>query len=301
MKKYLVKLNQPVFIKDSPCGQLKMLPVYGLLAPCYEDLEELDSIDSYVDYLAAMNEWSADREDSFDVDNKNWVDKNGNVHHYYDNWTSEICRKNREKTGLDYTLYVIDLDRIDSDCLACWTDGSIITCETLLYNLLNLSERQVEKKTEKKEQYSVIVFNRPIWLPRNVLWEREDGFCHIYGFVTRRELDRRLLDDSNNYLGYLALCEEVTLNTSGESPGGFSANLANSGFSWFRGDDEFSCRSEEILEEGQRCRRKNNLILDAAILRVPAFYLNKRVRDGFILSKDLYESLIKVIATADSD
>ena len=301
MKNYLVKLNHPVFIKDSSCEQPKMLPVYGLLCQNCDDLEEPDIIDSYVDYLAAMNEWSAGREESFDVEDKYWVDRSGKVHQYWDNWACEICRRNREKTGLDYTLYVIDLDRIDGECLTCGTESGIITCEALLNKLINLAEQQLEKNIERKKQYSVIVFNRPIWLPKNVLWEGEEGFCHLYGFVTPQELDRQLLDDSNNYLGYLALCEEVSLNLNGESPGGFTADLASNGYLWYRGDDKFTCRSEEILSEGQKCRRKNNLILDAAILRVPPSYLNKRVKDGFLLSKDLYESLMKGIATVDDD
>jgi len=297
MKKYLVKLNRPVMIEDCLGEESKLQPVYGFLAPVYDDFdEELYCIDLYVDYLAAMHEWCAKQEKEFDItEDKDWVDKEGVVHYENDRWFMEICHQSRKKIGLDFTWYLIDLESVEGNCLGCGMEGGFITCESLMDNLTRLAEQQAAKK---KEQYSVMVFNRPIWLPKHILWEGEDGFCHIYGIISDRQIDRSLWEDGYSYLGYLAMCEELAL---GVMPGGYTADLEKDGTRWYKDGREFNCRSDEILAEGQRCRRKNNLILHTAILRVPPDYLNKRVRNEFILSQDLYESLIEVIASADSE
>ena len=275
MKKYIVKLNRPVFIRE----EQNLQPVYGFLSD-YNDDNGL--IDSYVSYLAAMHQWSVGREKEFDVKDANWIDRKGKMHFFNDSWSDEICERCRNEIALEFSLHTIDLDITEGMLPGCGIDGSTIICESLLDNLISLAEQQTDKQTE---QYNVILFNRPIWLPRNVLWVGEKGYCHIYGIVSDREMDSQLLEDCNAYLGYLVMCQEVTLK--GQTPSGYTANLEQDGANWHKDGEEFTCSSDEIKEEGLLCQKKHNLKLYSVILKAPQELIQDCVRNDFLLSKKL--------------
>ena len=136
MKKLLVKLNRPVLINESQCEQLKMQPVYGFLAPNDEDDNLEEEIMTYIGHLAAIHAWSTYDDVEFSVLNDEiWIDSEGEPHSVPDEWAFDIGEKYREKIGLDYTLYEIDLDEADGVCLYCGRTGSLITCGTLMGSL----------------------------------------------------------------------------------------------------------------------------------------------------------------------
>lgn len=298
MKKLLVRFNRQLLIDVGDIEQPKLQPIYGILAPYYEDDEEmakieLDLIDTYTDYLAAMHLWSIPgREKEFSVSSDNlWIDIEGEVHTSFDEWAGEIGRKCRKELNLDYSLDVIDLDGIEKDCLECGTDGSFIICETLMEGLNRLVEQQAE------DQYNVILFNRPLWLPNCILCEGEDGFSHIYGLLIDQEIDRRLLQDCNLYLGYLAMVEELILNDM--TPSGYTADLEKDGCHWYDRGKEYTCTSPKMRRESHLCRRKLNLKLHDATVKLPRKYIKNGTWEGFIISLELYEYLVRIIANAD--
>lgn len=271
MKRYLVKLNHPV-IEESPCNISKKTTIYGFLGPYKENDEELETnlisdIDDYVGYLASMNQWSTKTEKEFDV----------------------------KEPGITYTLYLIDLDGIEGECLGCGIDKTLIICESLMDNLTRLAEQQ--KNKEEKESYNVVLFNRPIWLPNHILWEEEVGFSHIYGLVLDEEIDSKLLDACNLYLGYLAMIEELMLNDV--TPSGYTADVENDGVYWYDRGEKYTCISDKLKKECHLCRHKHNLKLRGAVVRVPVDELNESVRDGYILSQELYEKMREIVANAD--
>ena len=293
MKRYLIKLSQPVIVDDSTEKEKKQATIYGFLGPKMDDDEELADylvydINSYVDYLAAMDERNAAGEKDFDIDkDKNRI-----------GWSQRICelgRKRREETGLTFTLSTIDLERIDSGCLVCGIDQSVITCESLMDTLTRLAEHQAEDG--KTAQCNVIIFNRPIWLPKHILWEGEEGFSHIYGFVVDEELDSKVIQDCTLYLGYLAMVEEVTLIDV--TPSGYTADVEKDGFIWYDRGEEYTCVSEKLKKECQICRHKHNLLLRGATVTVSEKEIKQGVRDEYILSQELYEHIRAITATAD--
>ena len=293
MKRYLIKLSQPVIVDDSTEKEKKQATIYGFLGPKMDDDEELADylvydINSYVDYLAAMDERNAAGEKDFDIDkNKNLI-----------GWSQRICelgRKRREETGLTFTLSTIDLERIDSGCLVCGIDQSVITCESLMDTLTRLAEHQAEDG--KTAQCNVIIFNRPIWLPKHILWEGEEGFSHIYGLVVDEELDSKVIQDCTLYLGYLAMVEEVTLIDV--TPSGYTADVEKDGLYWYDRGKEYTCVSEELKKECQICRHKHNLLLRGATVTVSEKEIKQGVRDEYILSQELYEHIRAITATAD--
>lgn len=292
MKKYLVKLNQPVYINDSDCGEPILCPVYGFLSPYSDVDEELNHYYRvmnylYVGYLAAMHEWSAGREDSFSVEckeHKHWRDREGNIHTAHDSWVYDICESNRKKLGLDYTLYVIDLYGSQGSCSGCGRDGSLIICETAMDKLVEIAEHPQARPTELR---SIILFNRPIWLSAENIWERP-GYCHIYGIIEDKRLDDTVICNANTYLGYLAMCEEYYL--SGITPSGFSTK---DGVIWYKDGREYLATEEAIIEEGRICRDKHNLKLFATELQIPHYEAREGVLDGLIVSQYLYEHLLE--------
>ena len=148
MKVLFVKLNRPVLINESLCERIKMQPVYGFFAPNDEDDEDGDAdleeeIMTYLGYLAAVHAWSTYENVEFYVLNDEiWLDSEGEPHSVPDEWALEIGEKYREKIGLDYTLYEIDLDEADGICLYCGRTGSLITCGTLMDSLVRLAKEQ---------------------------------------------------------------------------------------------------------------------------------------------------------------
>lgn len=293
MKRYLIKFSQPVIVDDSTEKEKKQATIYGFLGPKMDDDEELSDylvydINSYVDYLAAMDERNAAGEKDFDIDkDKNRI-----------GWSQRICelgRKRREETGLTFTLSTIDLERIDSGCLVCGIDQSVITCESLMDTLTRLAEHQAEDG--KTAQCNVIIFNRPIWLPKHILWEGEEGFSHIYGLVVDEELDGKVIQDCALYLGYLAMVEEVTLTDV--TPSGYTADVEKDGLYWYDRGKEYTCVSEELKKECRICRHKHNLLLRGATVTVSEKEIKQGVRDEYILSQELYEHIRALTATAD--
>ena len=293
MKRYLIKLSQPVIVDDSTEKEKKQTTIYGFLGPKMDDDEELADylvydINSYVDYLAAMDERNTvDEKDYDEIKDNNLIDWSQRI--------SDMGRKRREETGMTFTLSTIDLDRIDGGCLVCGIDKSVITCESLMDTLTRLAEHQAEDG--KTAQYNVILFNRPIWLPKHILWEEEEGFCHIYGLVIDEELDRRIIQDCNLDLGYLAMIEEHTLNDV--TPSGYTADVEKDGLYWYDRGKKYTCVSEELKKECQVCRHKHNLLLRGATVSVLGKEIKQGVRDGYILSQGLYEQIRAITATAD--
>ena len=235
-----------------------------------------------------MDERNAVGENEFDIEkDKNLL-----------NWSqriSDLGKKRREETGLTFTFSKIDLDRIDGGCLVCGIDKSVITCESLMDTLTRLAEHQTEDG--KTAQCNVILFNRPIWLPKHILWEGEEGFSHIYGLVVDDEINGKLIQDCTLYLGYLAMVEELTLIDV--TPSGYTADVENDGLYWYDRGKEYTCVSEELKKESQICRHKHNLLLRGATVTVSEKEIKQGVRDGYILSQDLYEQIRAITATAD--
>ena len=302
MKKLLVKLNRPVLINESQCEQIKMQPVYGFLAPNDEDDEDggnelEEQIATYIGHLAAIHAWSTFDDVEFSVLNDEiWIDSEGEPHSVPDEWAFDIGEKYREKIGLDYTLYEIDLDEADGVCLYCGRTGSLITCGTLMDSLVQLVEEQ-ERREEK--QYGVILFNRPIWLPRKEFWHNEEGFCHVYGLVVRPdEIDKEDLKTYNTYLGYLAMCEEYLL--AGVTPSGFSSEKDNPTI-WYHNGIDYFVKGKEVEKECLLCKKKHNLKLRAAVVTVPEKDILEGVRDEMIVSQELYDSLLLTVAKANRE
>lgn len=299
MKNYLIKLNQPVLIRDSECGEPILCPVYGFLAPFNDHDEELNRYYQeinycYVGYLAALHEWSAGREASFSVvENKHWKDGEGHIHTTHDSWVNEICERNRKKLGLGYSVYVIDRYGAQGVCPGCGRDGSIITCEKVMDKLVEISEQQPKRTTEP---HTIILFNRPIWLLAQNIWEDQPGFCQIYGVIENGKLDETVKQNVKSYLGYLAMCEEYCL--SGITPSGFSTQ---DGITWFKDGNEYSVTDEAVIEECRICRRKHNLKILAIEKESPEYDIREGVRDGLIVEQDLYEYLWADVKSQQAD
>ena len=300
MKQYLVQLNHPVIGEAVLGDKTEMKCIYGFLgAEITEDEEENaileNEISDYVGYLAAMHVWQTTNGDvEFSLDEElNWIDSDGNTHPTNSEWALEIGYKYMRKIGLDFELYQIDLDGIDGLCLDCGREQSLITCDSLMDNLVRLAEQQEEE--ESKEQYTVVLFNRPIWLPQQAFWSGQEGFCHIYGLMLDREIDDDFLHDCDTYLGYLAMCEEYTL--TGQTPSGFTTKDGR----YFNKDgEEYFAATEEIQAECRLCKQKYNLKFHCAVVRIPR-EMELGSRDEFILAKWLYESLIEETALANDE
>ena len=301
MKTLLVKFNRPVLINESRCEQFKMQPVYGALFQNDESDEDendlLEQIDRYLCYAAAVHEWSTLGDVEFSVLNNDiWLDKEGKPHSVYDKWASELGRKYKDKIGLDYTRYEIDLDEVDGVCLECGRVGTLIICGTLMDSLVRIAIEQAEKE---EKQYGVILFNRPIWLPKEEFWPDEDGYCQIFGLVLRPdEIDREDMETYNTYLGYLAMCEEYRL--AGATPSGFSSDKENPTI-WYKNGIDYFVKSNMVVEECQLCQKKHNLKLRAAVVTVPEKDIMEGVRDEMIVTQELYDSLLVPVANAKHD
>lgn len=292
MKKYLIKLNRPVVIDDCYHGAQIKQAVYGFFCPYseYDSAENdyhKDCIDYYVSYLAAMHCWIENGGEEFSVINKEWFNQEGDEYPY--EWRERICQRDRETLGLDYTLYVVDLDEIENSFLQCGTDRTLIISPILMDKLIELAGGH---KDEKLELCNVILFNHPVWLPKHILWDGEDGFCHIYGLTIEDEIDQEQLKECTQYLGYLAMIEEVTLN--GVSPSGFTGDIERDGALWHNRGKEYPIGSEEMKEECYVCRRKHNYKLCGVVENVLLKDLLDGLKGEYIVSKALYEGLLDI-------
>ena len=283
MKRYLVKFNRPLLLKIEDDSSVLYKPVYGFFGRRYKNNEEdyqeqLQNHKSYASYLAAIHEWSNNTSPEFSISEysaANWIDETGQEH-IKDDWVLDICSRAMEKLGLDISTYVIDLDEV----IGPW--NRLITDEYYMDYLIHKTESQEERLVEK----TVFLFNRPLWFSQHNLGEGEDGYSHIYGFVSDDELDEELKSDARIYLGYLAMCEEYIL--AGITPSGFSTQDA---ITWYKDGIEYDVKAEEILEECSICRKKHNLRFRAAVLRIPEHELEKGVFSDLITDQELYEDL----------
>ena len=290
MKKYLIRLNRPVIVNDSYHGSPIKQTIYGFLGTydeydSAEDAYNKEIIESYVSYLAAMHQWSENDGKEFFVCNAEWVDQEGDAYPY--EWREMICQRDRKTLGLDYTLSVIDLNDIGDAYLKCGMDGNLVLSPILMDKLLELAGGEDSDRSDKR---NVILFNRPIWLPKHILWEGEDGFCHIYGLTTEQRIDSKKREECVLYLGYLAMIEDLTLN--GITASGFTADIENDGDLWYDQGEAYSVYSSEVKAESHFCRKKHNLKLKGVIEGVPLNDLIDGVRNDFIISKALYEDLL---------
>ena len=297
MKRYLVKLNHPLLVEDGPCDNSRMETIYGFLCPETTDDDEYynieDAIYSYVGYLAAMHDWSLNREVEFTLsDDKNWIDREGNEHLINDQWAYQIGYRHMMRLGLDFDWYEIDLDGIEGVCLDCGRDRSLIICDSLMDSLVGLAEQQ--EKEKNRGQYNVILFNRPVWLPEHAFWPGSEGYCHIYGLVMR-EIDDDLLA-MELYPGYLAMCEEYIL--AGQTPSGYTTE---DGRYWYKDGEKFFVTAEEIRAECLLCQRKHNLKWRSAVVRIPIEDMEEGTREEFITFKWLYEYLMEETGIAEDE
>ena len=294
MKKYLIKLNRPVMIddcyEDTPIKQ----PVFGFIGPYNETKPEenayyIESFNSYVSYLAALHLWSERGEEEFSVnDDKEWTDKEGNP--LTEDQIGHIYQRDREKLGLDDTLYVLDLDEADGIYQGGGLDGSIIISPFLIDKLVE--QAQIEDTTIQ-DVCKAVLFNHPICLPKRLFLKGEDGDYHIYGLVSEQKGNGKFLNESNFYLGYLAMVQEYLRN--GKTPSGFTTDLEDDGRIWFKNGEEYTVKSPEIEAECHLCRRKYMLYLRDTIFFVPQKMLEDGTREGLLLSKALYEDLLDKI------
>lgn len=147
MKMLLVKFNRPVLINESRCEQSKIQPLYGFFVPeSWIDEEDVEGLDDkiliYLGYLSALQEWSTYGDVEFTVLNDEiWMDIDGTPHCIYGQWAIDIGQKCREKLGLDFARYEVDLNEIDGVCFDCGQDQSFITCGTLMESLVRLAEQ----------------------------------------------------------------------------------------------------------------------------------------------------------------
>ena len=290
MKIYLIQLNRPVLIDNSTPEKTHYDTLYGFIYDYPDDYKERmlmhETLRSYIGYVAATHEWSNNKDfDDYTLsEEKHWVDREGNEHFYYDPWCYEIGERSRKKLGLDYTLYVVDIDDITVYLRDEGMDGHMIITQSLMDKLVKIGREQ------NRIEQTVCLFNRPIWLPKSVIWEGNGGYCLIYGTVSERPFDFTLKSDINNYLGYLALCEEYAI--SGTTPSGFTSKDY---VTWYKNGTGYDEKTKEIKREGQLCRNKYNLKICTAVLRTPTYEINEGVWDGLIIDQKLYEQLIDII------
>lgn len=276
MKKFLVRFNRPILIKANNTGEPSdYITSYGFLTPHndYDDHErQMQNIWDYTAYLAAMHEWSSGADDFALVNGNDWVDRKTGAVNNFDN----VCDKCMKKLGLTFTLHTIDTDDYDEDTLAEGIVGGLVISDKLMDTLL------------EEEKCFAALYNRPIFMPKEILWPGETGYVQIFGTIEREMLvNTDVQKDADNYLAYLAMGEECILN--GSSPSGY---LMDNGV-FFKDGRSYSPHSSAIKEESHLCKKKNNLnIVDVIDLD----YLPREgVRDDFIISLDLYEYLLDEI------
>lgn len=292
MKELLIKLNRPLLVNNGKTYAPNYQTIYGFFAPYYDQDEEMNAIVEYhiieyISYLATIHEWDNNScgTDFFLVKTSgglHWIDKQGKEH-IWDDWTREIGKQCSDRLGLDYSSYTIDLENATGKCLTCGISGGWICCELLMDTLVTIAEEQ------EREGTTAIVFNHPVWLPKELLWPEEKGYCSIYGVTVKPSLDIPPLFELDSYLGYLAMCEEYCQN--GRTPSGFTAKDEDLSV-WMNGDTEYDCHDEEVVQECLLCKEKHNLKAVSTPLKRD---ITEGVKGSFIVSLDAYESILKDI------
>ena len=290
MELYLVKLNHPLRINNGTEKKKDYTPLYGFYFQHQWNIEkhiQMDVLNRYLGYVAAVHEWSNNSAAKFSVESADiWVNKKDKKKHsaISDEWSFMIGELCRRKLGVGGTLYVLDIDETSDIFLDEGFDGHFIMTESLMKTMVGLAEEQ------KKRWHTVCLFNRPLWLPKPQLWE-EEGYCHIYGVITDDyDLSEELKTDLNYYLGYLALCEEYYL--TGTTPSGYTTE---DGVIWFKNGQPFNPKLKEMVEECKICQDKHNLKICTAKMRIPAYDLAGGVRNDLLIDQKLYEDLLSVV------
>lgn len=284
MKRYLVKFNRPLLIKIIEDRREYYKPVYGFFGhPYTNDKKEYWKYQYdhqlYSSYLAAIHEWSNTTSPEFTISyfNSNWIDNTGQEH-IADDWVYDICSRAMEKLGLDFTTYVIVLDDVIGP------ENRIIKDESYMDYLVSKAESKEEGLIEK----TAFLFIRPLRFSAESLWDGEEGDCHIYGVVTEDDSDEEQ-ESVEDYLGYLAMCEEYTL--AGITPSGFSTQ---DGVTWYKDGIEYFVSDYEIKEECRLCKSRRNLKKLVTVTRIPGYKLEDGVRDELIIDQGLYEYLLDI-------
>lgn len=141
------------------------------------------------------------------------------------------------------------------------------------------------------EKKNIFLFNRPIWLPKDCFRGcDESGHLLIYGIVTGRTVDDELRESIKLYQGYLAMAEEF--NLCGATPSGYVAVDTDGNTYWYQEGTAYGPTEEVIKDECQLCRRKSRLEISKVIPEIPLIELRGGLAGDFIVSQELYESLL---------
>lgn len=292
MKTYVIKLNHPVLVNNSTDKETHYDTIYGFIyCPKGNDREKMfigEGLKAYLGYLSAIHEWSKGATD-FSVDeDQNWITNSGEKHDTNDFWSYLKGEECRERIDLRCSIYVLDVDVVE--LLADkGMEESFIISESLMNKLVYLAKEQNRKKRV------IFLFNRPVWLPKNVLWENENGYTNIYGVITDRAFTSRLEYDIKGYAGYLAMCEEYYL--TGRTPSGFTTTDYAT---WYKDGVAHNAKDEDIKDESFICKNKNNLKITAFAARNPSYTVALGIRDDLIIDQELYEYLIGLIGQEKS-
>ena len=290
MKTFLIKLNHPVLVKNSTDKETYDT-VYGFIYyPQNNDRVKFylnEGLKTYLGYLAAIHEWSSGEITDFSVDeDQNWITSAGEKHDTNDFWSNLIGEKCREKIDLRCSIYAMDVDVVEL-LKDKGMEASFVISESLMDTLVDLAKEQ------NKRERVIFLFNRPIWLPKNAFWEKENGFTHIYGIITDKA-STSLLEDIKGYTGYLAMCEEHYF--TGRTPSGYTTTDYTT---WYRDEVAYNAKDEEIEEESFACKNKYNLKITAFAARNPSYTVAMGIRDDLIIDQELYEYLIGLIEQRD--
>ena len=286
MKTFLIKLNHPVLVKNSTDKETYDT-VYGFIYyPQNNDRVKFylnEGLKTYLGYLAAIHEWSSGEITDFSVDeDQNWITSAGEKHDTNDFWSNLIGEKCREKIDLRCSIYAMDVDVVEL-LKDKGMEASFVISESLMDTLVDLAKEQ------NKRERVIFLFNRPIWLPKNAFWEKENGFTHIYGIITDKA-STSLLEEIKGYTGYLAMCEEHYF--TGRTPSGYTTTDYTT---WYRDEVAYNAKDEEIEEESFACKNKYNLKITAFAARNPSYTVAMGIRDDLIIDQELYEYLIGLI------
>ena len=287
MKTYVIKLNHPVLVNNSTDKETHYDTVYGFIfSPQGNDREKLylnEGLKTYLGYLSAIHEWSNGTIDISVGEDQNWITNSGEKHDTNDFWSYLIGEECRERIDLRCSIYAMDVD-VEELLADKGMEETFIISESLMDKLVYLSKEQ------NRRERIIFLFNRPIWLPKNVLWENENGFTHIFGVITDRAFSRRLEYDIKGYAGYLAMCEDCYL--TGTTPSGFTTTDYAT---WYRDGVAYNAKDEDIEDESFTCKSKYNLKITSFSAHNPSYTVAMGIRDDLIIDQELYEYLIGLI------